>query len=42
MEKIKEKILLNLPLTEREKAKFLLFYENEELARLMFKEVGND
>ena len=39
MEKIKNLILLGLPLSEREKAEFLLFYENEELARLMFNGV---
>lgn len=39
MEKIKNLILLGLPLTERERAEFLLFYENEELASLMFKGV---
>lgn len=31
--------MLGLPLSEREKAEFMLFYENEELARLMFKGV---
>lgn len=39
MEKIKEKILLQLPLTEREKAAFLLFCENETLAEWAY-EVG--
>ena len=39
MERIKKMILLGLPLTEREKAEFLLFYGNEELARLMFNGV---
>lgn len=42
MERIKKMILLGLPLSEREKAEFMLFYENEELARLMFNGVGND
>ena len=37
MERIKKMILLGLPLNEREKAEFMLFYDNEELARLMFK-----
>ena len=32
MGKIKAKILLGLPLTEREKATFALFIENETLA----------
>ena len=39
MGKIKNLILLGLPLSEREKAEFMLFYENEELARLMFNGV---
>lgn len=39
MERIKKLILLGLPLNEREKAEFMLFYENEELARLMFNGV---
>ena len=39
MERIKNLILLGLPLREREKAEFVLFYENEELATLMFNGV---
>ena len=39
MERIKKMILLGLPLRERDKAEFMLFYENEELATLMFNEV---
>lgn len=42
MERIKKLILLGVPLSEREKAEFMLFYDNEELATLMFKGVGND
>ena len=42
MERIKKMILLGLSLSEREKAEFMLFYDNEELASLMFTEVGND
>ena len=42
MERIKNLILLGLSLSEREKAEFMLFYDNEELARLMFKGAGND
>lgn len=37
MERIKKLILLGIPLSEREKAEFMLFCENEELATLMFK-----
>lgn len=39
MERIKKMILLGLPLNEREKAEFMLFYDNEELVTLMFKGV---
>lgn len=39
MERIKKLILLGLPLSEREEAEFMLFYDNEELARLMFNGV---
>lgn len=38
MEKIKEKILLQLPLTEREKATFALFIKNETLAEWAYEE----
>ena len=37
MEKVKSKILLHKPLTEREKATFALFIENETLAEWAYE-----
>lgn len=37
MERIKKMILLGLPLTEREKATFALFIENETLAEWAYE-----